>query len=58
MRIVEKTKKIAYRLLKKSEKYFKTDMIYLAKGGFWLILGDIISSLAGLDHYKKQYKHN
>jgi O-antigen/teichoic acid export membrane protein len=48
MKIITKTKKTAYRLLKKSEKYFKTDMIYLAKGGFWLTLGDIVSSLAGL----------
>ena len=35
-----------YRLLRWSEKYTKTDMVYLAKGGFWLTLGQIISSLS------------
>jgi O-antigen/teichoic acid export membrane protein len=33
-----------YHLLRKSEKYTQTDMVYLAKGGFWLTLGQIISS--------------
>ena len=27
-----------------SQKYTQTDMVYLAKGGFWLTLGNIISS--------------
>ncbi len=35
-----------YRFLRKSEKYTKTDMVYLAKGGFWLTFGQIISSLS------------
>jgi O-antigen/teichoic acid export membrane protein len=39
-------KSLIYRLLKKTERYTKTDMIYLAKGGFWLSLNQIISTLA------------
>ncbi len=31
-------------MLRWSEKYAKTDMVYLAHGGFWLTLGQIISS--------------
>lgn len=33
-----------YKFLRWSEKYTKTDMVYLASGGFWLTLGQIISS--------------
>jgi len=32
-----------YRLLRESQKYTGTDNVYLAKGGFWLILGQGIS---------------
>ena len=35
-----------YRLLRWSERYTKTDMVYLAKGGFWLTLGQAVSSLS------------
>lgn len=38
-------KKLAHRLLKSSEKYFKTDMIYLVKGSFWLVGGQVITAL-------------
>jgi len=43
---IKKLKDKIYRLLRRSEKYFKTDMVYLAHGGFWLTLGQIISSAA------------
>lgn len=33
-------------LLRKSEGFFKTDMVYLARGGFWLTLGQGISSVS------------
>ncbi len=33
-----------YSLLRLSEKYTKTDMVYLAKGGTWLIIGQLASS--------------
>lgn len=36
----------ARELLKKSEAVFKTDMVYLAKGGLWLGLGQVIASLS------------
>jgi O-antigen/teichoic acid export membrane protein len=38
----------AYHLLRRSESFFKTDMVYLAKGGFWLTLGQGLSSLSSL----------
>ena len=37
-----------YNFLKWSEKYTGTDMIYLIKGGSWLVSGSIIASLSGL----------
>ena len=39
-------KQKSYNLLRWSEKYTKTDMIYLSKGGFWLTLGQIIAFIS------------
>lgn len=35
-----------YKLLRSSEKWTKTDMVYLAKGGFWLSSSKIIGSVS------------
>lgn len=42
---MEKIKSRAVQALRWSEKYTKTDMVYLAKGGFWLGFGQVIGSL-------------
>lgn len=45
MRFSEKIKAQIYKYLRLSEKYIKTDMVYLTKGGFWLIFGQAASSI-------------
>ena len=45
---MENLHNIVYQWLRRSESFFKTDMVYVASGGFWLTLGYIISSLTGL----------
>lgn len=45
--MINELKKTTYTLLKKSESWTKTDMIYLAKGGGWLTLGKFVGSLSG-----------
>jgi O-antigen/teichoic acid export membrane protein len=41
---MEKLKNSAFMGLKWLERYTKTDMIYLAKGGFWLGIGQFVAS--------------
>lgn len=38
----------AYQLLRRSESFFKTDMIYLIKGNFWQMSGQVITSILSL----------
>ncbi len=45
MKFIENLKSKIYQILKKSQKYTETDMIYLAKGGFWLTLRQVISTI-------------
>ena len=35
-----------YRALRRSESFFKTDMVYLARGGFWFTFAQIFVSLS------------
>ncbi|MFH1170777.1 MAG: oligosaccharide flippase family protein [Candidatus Vogelbacteria bacterium] len=42
----QKLKQHTHNFLRWSEKYSKTDMVYLAKGGFWLTSGQIIASIS------------
>lgn len=37
-----------HKLLRWSEKWTKTDMVYLARGGFWLTSGHIVSMISGV----------
>jgi O-antigen/teichoic acid export membrane protein len=46
--MLEKIKLKIFGALRWSEKHTQTDMVYLAKGGFWLIISQVISSLASL----------
>lgn len=42
----EKFRPHLHRFLRWSEKYTKTDMVYLASGGFWVFAGQAVSSLS------------
>ena len=42
--MLNKLKSKLYNILRRSEKYTKTDMVYFTKGSFWMTLGQIISS--------------
>ncbi|MCW9054554.1 MAG: oligosaccharide flippase family protein [Candidatus Pacebacteria bacterium] len=46
--MIPKARNKLYRLLRWSEKYTKTDMLYLAKGGFWVTFGQTITSILSL----------
>ena len=43
---MQKLKNKIYTLLKKSEKWTKTDMIYLTKGSFWITSGKILGAIS------------
>ena len=43
-----KIKNKIYTLLRRSEKWAKTDMVYLAKGGFWLSFSTVVANVFGL----------
>lgn len=45
---MQRLQQLTEKLLRKSEKYTKTDMVYLASGGFWLFLGHAVQTLGGL----------
>lgn len=45
---MQKIKQKAYKALRWSEKYTKTDMVYLASGGFWLTIGQGVATISGL----------
>jgi O-antigen/teichoic acid export membrane protein len=46
--MLDKIKTKLYTTLRWSEKYTKTDMVYLGKGGFWLTIGYVISFFSSL----------
>lgn len=43
--MIERLKRPLISVLRWSERYTKTDMVYLASGGFWLGFGQILSSI-------------
>ena len=46
--MIQKIRNKTYTLLRKSEGFFKTDMVYLVKGSSWLTFSQIIIAIAGL----------
>lgn len=48
MKVIQRLKNPLYRFLRWSEKYTKTDMVYLAHSGFWLTVGQVVSTLSTL----------
>jgi len=45
---MKKLKSFIFQMLRRSERFTKTDMVYLTKGGFWLSLTQGIASVTGL----------
>lgn len=45
---MERIKVFIYRLLRKSERYAKTDMIYATKSGFWLMVAQVFGAAISL----------
>lgn len=45
--MIKKIKLVLRHLIKKSENYLKTDVFYLARGGFWLSIAQAVSSVSG-----------
>ncbi len=43
-----KLKNTIYKILRKSEKWAQTDMVYLAKNSFWLTISKVIGTLTAL----------
>lgn len=41
-------KRLSYPWFRKSEGYLKTDVVYLAHGGFWLVIGQGVAMASGL----------
>jgi O-antigen/teichoic acid export membrane protein len=46
--MINNLKEKAVRALRWSQKYTKTDMVYLAKGGGWLSIGQVVEKLSAL----------
>jgi len=44
--MIERAKILTYKILRYSERYTQTDMVYFASGGFWLLLGQFISTIS------------
>ncbi len=45
LRMISALKDKTYRLLRSSERYIKTDMVYLASGGFWSTLAQVVTAV-------------
>lgn len=46
--MIQRLKESTLSLLRWSQQYTKTDMSYLARGGFWLSISQVVTALSGL----------